>query len=1178
MKRNLLGKAMALLTTFCLVVSISPLSAFAAEPETVSSWEVLQEKLTNSGNITLDNDIIAPTENHTALAVPYGTEVVLDLNGHTLNRNLTEGTYQGYVIRVYGTLTVQDSSEAKTGMITGGYNGKDNKGDSAGGGIYVDLNGTLNFNGGTISGNKAYSGGGVYVGGTMNMNGGKITGNEATAANSDGGGGVKVEAGKFYMTGGEISNNKAPRYGAGVSVWRASGKQGYFEMSGGMVSNNTITANAVTDGSDIGGGIYVKSGNIVLNGGNISSNSADQGAGIYLKGESGDKWDSTLTMNSAEISGNTAASSGGGIYVGNYSTLTLQSGNINQNESACSGGGIYFDSQSHGEITGGSINRNAITADANHGAGISASDDVKISGSPRIETNYNANSYIDNVYLPFDSSVLKVSGALGDNAYIGIANGGTNRNHYAAVGSSEYAITENDRSKIVSDTANYAVKPLNTAITGNRVELGESWPIVLMSDHVTVSAENTAEGKVTLKENTRAKAWKDEAFVFTVEPAEGYAKTDAFSVAYKVNNGNKTTLSPDENGSYTIPAQNKRTELYIEGLEQQFTVTFEANGGSSADTQKMFTGGKVTRPTDPAREGYTFAGWYADESLETSWDFESTVTKDTTLYAKWTAIPYTVDGAVTGRTDEDMTGTIVKLMQDSEVVKEITVDNAAGHFSFSDVTIGNYSIFAEKDDRRASVAITVKADAEHIAMKLPDSNIETAVKVDENTPKTTVIGLEELAEDSQYTPSGAEVVRIVFNVAAKEESAVPTETVSAIKALSSNEILTYLDMDITRYVNEVQQGKITDTGAHVQAITIHFDTARRNISVYRVHEGNAIALTAAGSTPADGTFRVNDGSITIYATKFSTYAIGYTTKSSGGHSASGSSASSTAAVEIKSAANGTVKTDKSSAAKGSTVTITVTPDKGYALDKLTVLDQSGKQIELTEKNGKYTFTMPAGKVTVTASFAEAEGRWDLAYRDCPQDSTCPIWPYTDARTTDWYHDGVHFCLENGLMVGYGSNIFQPDSGTTRAMIAVMLWRRNGSPVVNYAMDFHDVQPDAWYTEAVRWAVSQGVAQGYGNGSFGPDDTLSREQMVTILWRYAQYKDSDVSVGENTNILSYDDAAAVAQYAIPAMQWACGSGIVTGKTQGSGMILDPQGSTTRAQMATMMMRFCAEIVE
>jgi len=139
---------------------------------------------------------------------------------------------------------------------------------------------------------------------------------------------------------------------------------------------------------------------------------------------------------------------------------------------------------------------------------------------------------------------------------------------------------------------------------------------------------------------------------------------------------------------------------------------------------------------------------------------------------------------------------------------------------------------------------------------------------------------------------------------------------------------------------------------------------------------------------------------------------------------------------------------------------------------------------------------------------------------------------------------------------------------------------NGSPVVNYLLDFEDVEEGKWYTEAIRWAKSEGVAEGYGNGFFGTNDAITREQMVTILWRYAQYKGIDVSVGENTNILSYNDAFDVAEYAIPAMQWACGSGMVQGMNDpdGEGMVLAPESKGTRAQIATMMMRFCENIMK
>ena len=143
--------------------------------------------------------------------------------------------------------------------------------------------------------------------------------------------------------------------------------------------------------------------------------------------------------------------------------------------------------------------------------------------------------------------------------------------------------------------------------------------------------------------------------------------------------------------------------------------------------------------------------------------------------------------------------------------------------------------------------------------------------------------------------------------------------------------------------------------------------------------------------------------------------------------------------------------------------------------------------------------------------------------------------------------------------------------TSRAMIATILWRLEGSPVVNYTMRFDDVDAGSWYGEAVRWAASEGIVTGYGSNSFGPDDPITREQMATMLYRYAQYKKYDVSVGENTNILSYADSDQLGEWAVPAMQWACGAGLINGT--GDGSTLSPQGQATRAQAAGVLMRFC-----
>ena len=267
----------------------------------------------------------------------------------------------------------------------------------------------------------------------------------------------------------------------------------------------------------------------------------------------------------------------------------------------------------------------------------------------------------------------------------------------------------------------------------------------------------------------------------------------------------------------------------------------------------------------------------------------------------------------------------------------------------------------------------------------------------------------------------------------------------------------------------------------------------------------------------------------------------------------------TYAVTAPDAENGTVRVSPSRASRGTTVTITVTPDEGYELESLTVLDSRDNEITLTDKgDGKYTFTMPSGKVTVEASFAEI----------APE----PL-PFGDVDDGDWFADAVQFVYENGMMNGVSETDFAPHATTSRSMIVTILYRLEGEPVVDYAMDFTDVAGDAYYAEAVRWAASEGIVGGYGGGLFGSEDAVTREQLAVILYRYAVYKGYDVSIGEDTNILSYTDFADLSEYAIPAMQWACGAGVITGVTDAT---LVPQGTATRAQCAAMLMRFCEAI--
>lgn len=311
-------------------------------------------------------------------------------------------------------------------------------------------------------------------------------------------------------------------------------------------------------------------------------------------------------------------------------------------------------------------------------------------------------------------------------------------------------------------------------------------------------------------------------------------------------------------------------------------------------------------------------------------------------------------------------------------------------------------------------------------------------------------------------------------------------------------------------------------------------------------------------TDANIKVTVNGESKTIKPSEDATFT--YTKPSSGGSSGGSSSGKTTYKVTTSAVNNGGVNASPSNAEKGAAITITLSPDKGYKLDKLTVTDGSGKTVSTVKKSDTvYTFTMPASAVKVGVSYVKAT--------ETPSKTK-----FNDVSANAWFASAVDYVTGKGMMNGTADNTFSPKANTTRGMVVTVLYRLENQPSTS-AASFTDVASGAYYANAVAWANANGIVSGYGSGKFGPNDKVTREQLAAILYRYAQYKKYDVSVGEDTNILSYNDAQSISSYAIPAIQWACGAGVVTGK---SGSKLDPQGNATRAEVAAMLMRFCENV--
>lgn len=260
----------------------------------------------------------------------------------------------------------------------------------------------------------------------------------------------------------------------------------------------------------------------------------------------------------------------------------------------------------------------------------------------------------------------------------------------------------------------------------------------------------------------------------------------------------------------------------------------------------------------------------------------------------------------------------------------------------------------------------------------------------------------------------------------------------------------------------------------------------------------------------------------------------------------------TYAVSAPAAENGKIAVSPKNASAGSTVTITVKPDSGYVLETISATDRNGNDLKLTDRgNGKYTFTMPGSRVEVKVTFMEDNSVLNFFY---------------DVPNGAYYYDAVKWAVDNGITGGVGNSLFAPNQPCTRGQIVTFLWRAAGSPVVNYAMNMTDVAEDAYYGEAVRWALSEGITTGIGDITFGPDAACTRAQAVAFLFRYAVASGMD-AVTLADLISGFADAASVPGYAVSAMNWALSQGIM----QGSGTQLLSGNTCTRAQIVTFLYR-------
>ena len=495
---------------------------------------------------------------------------------------------------------------------------------------------------------------------------------------------------------------------------------------------------------------------------------------------------------------------------------------------------------------------------------------------------------------------------------------------------------------------------------------------------------------------------------------------------------------------------------------------------------------------------------------------------------------------VSGKVEQDNAPAVdveVKLVLGDRLIDSTKTDDKGG-YRFEKVVPGVYNLVAEKGDVTVTVKVeVVSANIEVGTITMPRGKTSSVVEVKSDKPEETVeafIGnLEKVFEtpgnDKPFTVEDQNVVNnggsveIKLTVTKTDEDKTSTKIQQELPA--DTKVGIRLELKVSKTVTETDGSSETTTVTPVDNTGVLLETIIRlpaelqgkdSYTVYRLHGPDVHTLTAQKNE--NGEFievSPDKTAITIHAKLYSEYVIAYQERGETG-------------------GNG-----------GNTGGNTGNDNGGGHGDR---------------DDGYTPPSVPARPETTAG------------YRACRRDDACPIWPFADAVPTAWYHDGVHYCVEKGLIHGISADKFLPDGSVTRAQLAAILWRLEGSPAPVSAAGFSDVADGAWYAGAVRWAADSGVVKGYADGRFRPNDAVTREQMATLLYRFAGYKGYDVGIGEDTDLLRFVDGAAVGGYAVPAMRWACGSGLMTGAQRNGGMALAPRDTTTRAQTATLLTRF------
>ena len=460
-----------------------------------------------------------------------------------------------------------------------------------------------------------------------------------------------------------------------------------------------------------------------------------------------------------------------------------------------------------------------------------------------------------------------------------------------------------------------------------------------------------------------------------------------------------------------------------------------------------------------------------------------------------------------------------------------------------------------------------------------------------------VNGAEVTVKDSILNPDNGAYANIEYGVG-QNVTTVPKVVVENVTA-DTDCYLVYADQNTIDRIQQNHPKLDADAIDKDYVIGANLQVADEAVATYTISfdlQGGTLADDVKGAktnkhgkldtlpTPERSRYRF-DGWFTADGTEVTTNTVfseNTTIHAEWTRTSSGSSHSDDNYITVITPKNGEVSVSDDWAYEDDKITLTITPDDGYEVDKIEIVDDEGDKIDakkVDDEDNKYTFRMANCDVTVTVTFKEEGKTTEDTDKDEDKDEentesteTTEL-NFTDVKETDWFFKGVEYVVDKGVMSGVYENQFDPSGKLTRAMLVQMLYNMESRPAYDAENAFMDVPVGQWYTDAVIWANDAKIVSGMGEGLFAPNMEITREQMVVMLYNYAKYKGYDVTAF--ADLSTFADNASVSTWAQPAMQWAVAEGYISGMGDNQ---LAPQGTATRAEIASVIMRFMEATAE